>query len=173
MNTPSRLRHLLAQPASPRRTRRKPRGWQQARRLTSALALCAAAQGAAAQTGSATDLWFTLHGDPHEPTKNLIEVRPEPVGLDQRVVLDLRVSRDQMRTSFRGQKYRSYYAKAVINCHNHKAWYLWLSYYAQPQWKGETVGREDYTEGQAPVLFKDVPGEPYKRMIHAACKVRG
>lgn len=119
------------------------------------------------------DLWLTLHGDPQEPDKNLIEVRPEPIGLDQRVVLDLRVSRDQVRTSFRGLKYRSYYAKAVINCTSQTAWYLWLQYHAQPGWAGPVIGREDYTEGQAALLFKDVPGEPYKRMIAAACRVRG
>lgn len=113
-----------------------PRGWAQAPRLACTAVLCAAAQGAGAQTAGARDLWFTLHGDPQEPHKNLIEVRPEPVGIDQRVMLDLRVSRDQMRTSFRGQKYRSYYAKAVVNCSNAKAWYLWLSYYAQPRWAG-------------------------------------
>lgn len=134
--------------------------------------LCVAALGGVAPSDSSSDLWFTLSGDPQEIGKNLVEVRPEPVGLDQRVMLDLRVSRDQVRTSFRGQKYRSYYAKAVINCSSQKAWYLWLSYYAQPQWKGAAIGREEYAEGEAPVLFKDVPGESYKRMISAACKVR-
>ena len=138
------------------------------------IALSAAAMAAeATQPPTAGDVWLTLHGDRQEPNKNLIEVRPEPVGQDQRVVMDVRVSRAQERTSFRGQKYRSYYARAVINCDTHKAWYRWLNYHAQPQWAGPIVGREEYNEGEAPVLFKDVPGEHYKRMISAACKVRG
>lgn len=127
----------------------------------------------AAQPAKESDLWLTVHGDPNDRASNLVEVRPEPTGLDQRVVLDLRVSRDRVRTSFRGQKYRSYYAKAVVNCSTQKAWYLWLSYYAEPSWAGQTVGREEYREGEAPVLFKDVPGQPYKRLIAAACRVRG
>ncbi|MDH4427897.1 MAG: hypothetical protein QE495_15685 [Acidovorax sp.] len=126
-----------------------------------------------AQSSNAADLWLTLHGDPNDRANDLVEVRPEPTGLDQRVVLDLRVSRDRVRTSFRGQKYRSYYAKAVVNCSTQKAWYLWLNYYGEPVWAGQTVGREEYREGEAAVLFKDVPGQPYKRMISAACRVRG
>lgn len=127
----------------------------------------------AAQPAKDADLWLTVHGDPNDRASNLVEVRPEPTGLDQRVVLDLRVSRDRERTSFRGQKYRSYYAKAVVNCSTQKAWYLWLSYYAEPSWSGQAVAREEYREGEAPVLFKDVPGQPYKRLIAAACRVRG
>ncbi|KRC25525.1 surface-adhesin E family protein [Acidovorax sp. Root219] len=119
-----------------------------------------------------SDGWFTLSGDRAEAGKNLIEILPEPIGVDQRVVLDLRVSRDQQRTSFRGQKYRSYYAKVVVDCPSRKAWYLWLSYYAQPEWAGAIVGREEYKEGEAPVLFKDMSGEWSRRMISAACKVR-
>ncbi|BEP93472.1 hypothetical protein KW843_16090 [Acidovorax sp. sif1233] len=132
--------------------------------------LCIAAMSSPAQ---AEDVWFTLHGDRQEGEKNLIEVRPEPVGLDHRVVLDLRVSRDRTRTSFKGQKYRSYYARVVVHCPSRTAWYVWLTYYGLPAWKGDAVGREEYAEGKAPVLFKDVPGEPYKGMISAACKVRG
>lgn len=115
--------------------------------------------------------WFTLVDEPGPNTGNVIQVRPEPISMDDRVMLQLRVSRDTLRSSFRGQKYRSYDAQVVINCSSHKAWYLWLSYYAQPRWSGPVVGRENYTEGQAPVLFKDIPGESYKRMITAACKV--
>ena len=126
-----------------------------------------------AQSSNAADLWLTLHGDPNDRANDLVEVRPEPTGLDQRVVLDLRVSRDRVRTSFRGQKYRSYYAKAVVNCSTQKAWYLWLNYYGEPVWAGQTLAREEYREGEAAVLFKDVPGQPYKRMISAACRVRG
>lgn len=119
-----------------------------------------------------SDGWFTLSGDRADAGKNLIEILPEPIGVDQRVVLDLRVSRDQQRTSFRGQKYRSYYAKVVVDCPTRKAWYLWLSYYAQPEWGGPIVGREEYQEGEAPVLFKDMSSEWSRRMISAACKVR-
>lgn len=124
------------------------------------------------QTESAADLWLTLYGDPQDERKNLVQVRPEPTGFDQGVLLELRVSRDRPRTSFKGQRYRSYYAKAIVNCSSNRAWYLRLNYYAAPLWTGATVGQEEYSEDQAPVLFKDIPGEPYKRMIAAACKVK-
>lgn len=85
-------------------------------------------------------------------------------------MLDLRVSRNEIRTSFKGLKYRSYYAKVIVNCESRNAWYLWLSYFDLPLWKGQPIGREEYSEGKAPVLFKDIPGQPYKRLIGAACK---
>lgn len=116
--------------------------------------------------------WFTLTGDQVLTENNLIEIKPEPIGVDQRVMLELRVSRDRNRTSFRGQPYRSYYAKVVVDCSTRKAWYLWLSYHALPVWKGPAVAREEYKEGEAPVLFKDMAKEWSQRLISAACKTR-
>jgi hypothetical protein len=120
----------------------------------------------------AAEPWFTVLGDPAEKGGELIEVLPEPTSLGDRVLLDVRVSRSHLRTSFRGQKYRSYYAKASVDCTEQKAWYLWLTYHAEPHWQGASIAKETYEEGQAPVLFKDVPGQPYKRLINAACKAR-
>lgn len=135
-----------------------------------AVVLCVAAAAGGQQV--ATDGWFTLAGDRLEPSKNLIEILPEPIGMDQRVLLDLRVSRDRERTSFGGRKYRSYYAKVVVDCPARRAWYLRLSYYAQPIWTGEVIAKEQYKEGEAEVLFKDMSSEWSQRMVTAACKVR-
>ena len=135
-----------------------------------AVVLCVAAAAGGQQ--AAGDGWFTLTGDRAETRKNLIEILPEPLGVDQRVLLDLRVSRDQERTSFRGQKYRSYYAKVVVDCTARRAWYLHLSYYAQPTWAGNVIAQEPYKEGEAEVLFKDMSSEWSQRMVSSACKVR-
>lgn len=116
--------------------------------------------------------WFTLTGDRDDTSKNLIEILPEPVGMDQRVLLDLRVSRDQMRTSFRGKTYRSYYAKVVVDCTARRAWYLQLTYYALPLWVGAVTAQERYTEGEAEVLFRDMSTEWSQRVVSAACRVR-
>ncbi len=116
--------------------------------------------------------WFTLTGDRDDTSKNLIEILPEPVGMDQRVLLDLRVSRDQMRTSFRGKTYRSYYAKVVVDCTARRAWYLQLTYYALPLWVGAVTAQERYVEGEAEVLFRDMSTEWSQRVVTAACRVR-
>lgn len=116
--------------------------------------------------------WFTLHGDPKDQGKNLIEIQPEPINVEERVLFQLRVSRDRIRTSFRGHRYRSYYAKVEVHCPSKTAWYLSLTYYVQPHWKGKIIGHEEFVEGEAPVLFKDIVGEPYKAMISSACKIR-
>lgn len=130
------------------------------------IALAGSSPGAASETD-----WFTLVEDFDNPAGNVIQVRPEPLGIDERVLMQLRVSRDKVRTSFRGQKYRSYDAKILINCSSQEAWYLRLAYYAQPRWAGAVVAREDYIEGKAPVLFKGIPNPPHKRIISSACKV--
>lgn len=135
-----------------------------------AVVVCIAAAAGGQQV--ATDGWFTLTGDPREAGKNLIQILPEPIGIDQKVMLDLRVSRDQQRTSFGGHKYRSYYAKAVVDCPAKRAWYLRLVYYAQPSWGGDVIAKEDYKEGEAEVLFKDMSPEWSKRLVHAACRGR-
>ncbi|MFN3436493.1 MAG: surface-adhesin E family protein [Acidovorax sp.] len=135
-----------------------------------AVVVCIAAVAGGQQ--AAPDAWFTLTGDRLDTSKNLIEILPEPIGIDQRVLLDLRVSRDQQRTSFRGQKYRSYYAKVVVDCPARRAWYLHLSYYAQPIWAGDVIAKEQYKEGEAEVLFKDMPSQWAQRLVTAACKVR-
>jgi hypothetical protein len=124
--------------------------------------------GAAANTNQD---WFTLYGDSTSPRGDLVEVLPEPTPLGDRVLLDLRVSRKDQRTSFRGGKYFSYYAKVAVNCKEQTAWYLWLNYYSQPRWLGPITSRESYAEGEAPVLFKDIPTHPYIKLIKAACVV--
>ena len=114
--------------------------------------------------------WFTLLETPGTTTGNVVQVRPEPILIDQRILLQLRVSRDEVRTSFRGYPYRSYNAQVAINCTQQKAWYLRISYFDAPLWTGTATAREEFMEGQAPVLFKDIPGESHKRMISAACR---
>lgn len=114
---------------------------------------------------------FSIHFHSHQlPPHQAIAFEDEAAWLILGVILEMRVSRSETRTSFRGLKYRSYYAKVVVNCQSQNAWYLWLSYFGIPLWKGEAIGREDYVEGKAPVLLKDIPGQPYKRIINAACK---
>lgn len=123
-------------------------------------------------SGHSQDPWFTVVGDPAEPHADLIEVRPEPKNVGGRVLLDLRLSRSHVRSSFGGQKFRSYTARVAVNCPAREAWYLSLTYHALPLWQGAPVAHERYEEGQAAVLFKDVPHEPYKRLIKAACSTR-
>lgn len=135
-----------------------------------AVFLCVAALTGGEQ--AAANGWFTLTGDPLEPGKNLIEILAEPIGIDQTVLLDLRVSRDQERTSFKGQKYRSYYAKVLVECPAKKAWYLRLAYYAQPAWGGDVIAKEDYKQGEFEVLFKDMATAWSQRLVNAACRVR-
>lgn len=139
--------------------------------MVCATVLCAISLAAAAPSAAVETPWFTLMEEPGVTAGNVIQVRPEPLNMDSRVLMQLRVSRNKVRTSFKGHPYRSYDAKVMINCTNQTAWYLWLAYYAQPNWTGPVVTREEYEPGKAPVLFKDIPGEHYKRMITSACKV--
>jgi hypothetical protein len=125
-----------------------------------------------ASSGDQRESWFTLVGDPSDSHADLIEVRPEPMNAGRHVLLDLRVSRSHVRTSFGGHKFRSYTAKVAVNCAARQAWYLALTYHALPLWQGPPVVHESYEEGQAAVLFKDVPNQPYKRLIKAACNTR-
>ncbi|MFY3386701.1 surface-adhesin E family protein [Paracidovorax sp. MALMAid1276] len=128
-------------------------------------------QTASVQVAAPPPQWFTLTGDRDDTRQNLIEILPLPVEVGERVLLDLRVSRDQMRTSFLGKKYRSYYAKVVVDCATRRAWYLELTYFALPLWVGAVTSHARHREGEAEVLFRDMPSEWARRMVSSACRL--
>lgn len=134
------------------------------RLAATACALTFAAHGAWAQD------WLTVQGFPETPQDDLVEVNPARQDEGQQVTVLLRVSRKEMRTSFKGHRYRSYLGKAVIDCTVQQGWYLVNRYYQQPLWAGPETAQESFRPGEAPVAFKDMPGDAARKIVQAACK---
>lgn len=119
------------------------------------------------------DEWLTVHGFRNLPEDDLVEVDPTPVDMHGQQVVLLRVSRKEVRTSFRGQRYRSYVGTAAIDCAERRGWYLTNRYYLQPAWTGPVAADESFRIGEAPLAFRDMPGDAARRIVQAACKLRG
>lgn len=123
-------------------------------------------------SGARADDWLTVHGFRDASEDDLVEVNPTPQDEAQQLVVLLRVSRKEMRTSFKGNRYRSYLGKVAIDCGAQKGWYLANRYYQQPRWAGAVTAEETFKPGEAPVAFKDMPGEAARKIVQAACKVK-
>lgn len=115
--------------------------------------------------------WFTVLGDRADPTLNTIEVDPAPLEVSEAGrMMSIRVSRSTQRTSWDGVPYRSYTARVLFNCTEGKAYYLSLTFYLQPLWRGTSHKTSTYTrENPRPMLFLDVEPNPTQRIIKAAC----
>lgn len=115
--------------------------------------------------------WFTVLGDRTDPALNTIEVNPQPLEVtDASRIMGVRVSRAAPRTSWDGVPYRSYDARVLFDCTEGKAYYLSLSFYRQPLWKGVSHKTSTYTrDNPRPMLFLDVEPNPTQRIIKAAC----
>lgn len=131
-----------------------------------------AAPMAATTPAVATDEWLTIHGFPSQEDSDVIQVNPTSAAWSTQITLEVRVSRKQMRTSFKGHRYRSYTALTAFDCGAKKGWYLSNQYYQEPLWRGPITGREEFQQGEAPVAFKDVPGDTAAKLVTAACRPR-
>lgn len=125
----------------------------------------AGATGAQAQSN-----WFTVAGNPNDPTVDTVQVDPVSVvrAREARVV-HVRVSRSTQRRNWEGVAYRSYASEVVFDCRARRAHYRQASFYGEPSWQGEAHTRTDYTNDPKPMLFKDMAPNPTQRIVRAAC----
>ncbi|MEO7887710.1 MAG: surface-adhesin E family protein [Polaromonas sp.] len=133
---------------------------------------CTNSVWAAPAAPAAPAIWFTVTGDPQDPTVNTIEVDPTPVAAngDMRA-MQVRVSRAQSRTSWDGVPYRSYVSTVLFDCADKSAKYVTLAFYLQPLWKGESHKTVTYNNDVVrPMAFRDVTPNPTERIIRAACE---
>lgn len=137
--------------------------------ITLALSAWLCSNAASAQTAQT---WFTVMGDPSDPSVNTIQVNPTPVSVDgeQRTML-VRVSRSTMRRNWDGLPYRSYESRVRFDCVNNSARYLSADFYMQPAWTGERVPAAYSAETPRMMEFRDVTPNPTLRIMRAACSV--
>lgn len=124
--------------------------------------------GASAQTA-----WFTVTGNPKDPSADTVQVDPVAVtGEGASKIMNIRVSRAKQRANWDKVPYRSYESQVVFDCQARKADYLLARYYMQPLWQGEVHARGDYARDPRPMLFRDVEPNPTTRIVRAACRLK-
>lgn len=116
--------------------------------------------------------WFTVLGDPANPSLDTIEVDPSPLSVTAEAqTMRVRVSRAKLRKSWDGVPYRSYESEVVFDCVNKKARYTALVFYMQPLWQGSSHNTSTYTRNNPRWMeFRDVSPNPKKQIIRAACE---
>ena len=105
----------------------------------------------------------------------MVEVDTKTLALkvDEKI-LNIRVNRDKLRTSWDGVSYRSYTAAVAVNCDLKNARYLSLIFYLLPLWEGLSHKTSTYSElAVRPMLFRDMDPNPTERIIKAACFASG
>lgn len=118
--------------------------------------------------------WFTVTGNPADPSVDTVQVDPVAVGTDGPLkIMQVRVSRAQDRANWEGVPYRSYESRVRFDCRARKAHYLQASFYMAPLWQGEPHRRTDYAGDPRPMRFLDAQPNPTERIIRAACGAAG
>lgn len=114
--------------------------------------------------------WLTIHGFPELGESDLVQINPTVLPWQEKVAVEVRVSRSAMRTNQRNVAYQSYEGMAVFDCVQRKGSYLSLRYYQEPNWRGPVTARAEFKEHEAPVMFAGIPGDPAGKLMRAACR---
>ncbi len=116
--------------------------------------------------------WFTVTGNPQDPSVNTVEVDPVAVNAaGERKTINVRVSRSEQRFNWGGVPYRSYESQLVFDCRANEARYLVASFYIEPPWQGTPHKTTDYAGNPRSMLFRDVEPDPTQRIVRAACRM--
>lgn len=125
---------------------------------------------AGASWAHAQSNWFTVAGNPEEPTVDTVQVDPVSVLREREArVMQVRVSRSTQRRNWEGVAYRSYASEVVFDCRARRAHYRRASFYDEPLWRGQARIQTDYARDPKPMLFKDMAPNPTERIVRAAC----
>lgn len=126
---------------------------------------------AACLQAQAQDTWFTVIGDRADFSVDTVEVNPAPISSsgDNRL-MNVRVSRREVRKSWDGVTYRSYQSVVKFNCAQNTAQFQQIRYFMLPAWKGESHTTMTYSDANPrDMRFRDVEPNPTARIIKAAC----
>ena len=117
--------------------------------------------------------WFTLAGTPGDDNSDYIQIDPTSIQSDGvKRTLDLRVSRNAVRTSTDGIQFRSFEGAAEVDCSSKTARFTRSTFFPEPHFTGSPVARLTYTSEQPrPVAFRLFRNDYAPRLISAACSI--
>lgn len=130
---------------------------------------------AVVQAQQAEPTWLTVAGEPENPAADTVQVDPGSIEADEdQRTMRVRVSRSTLRTSWDGVPYRSYESSVRIDCRDHSARYLSITFYPLPRWQGASHRTVDYSKGPVRAMgFRDIVPNPNQRIVVAACASSG
>ncbi|WP_422088561.1 surface-adhesin E family protein [Variovorax sp.] len=118
--------------------------------------------------------WLTLTGTPGDAASSYVQVDPAAIEVDgSHRIVALRMNMQTDRLNRDGVRFRSFQARAMVDCDARSARYVSASYFAQPNFVGDPVLVKQFEEGDVrPVTLPGAPPELAARTVNAACAVR-
>ncbi|MGJ7504694.1 surface-adhesin E family protein [Variovorax sp. ZT5P49] len=117
--------------------------------------------------------WFTLSGTPGDATSSYVQVEPTSVEVDgSNRLVSLRMSLPEDRTGRDGIKFRSFQARAKVDCEARSARYVSATYFGHPDFVGEPVAVRHFEEDDVRTVTLAGARDLVTRTINAACAVR-
>jgi hypothetical protein len=117
--------------------------------------------------------WFTLSGTPGDATSSYVQVEPTSVEVDgSNRLVSLRMSLPEDRTGRDGIRFRSFQARAKVDCEARSARYLSATYFGHPDFVGEPVAVRHFEEADVRTVTLAGARDLVTRTINAACAVR-
>jgi len=124
----------------------------------------------ATQPDGANSSWFTVLGDPSDPSVTTIEIDPRPVAVkgESRTML-IRLNRSRDRVSTDGVRFRSYVSEVEFDCAGKIARFTSTQFYEKPLWTAPGQKQEYASTRVRPMEFRDIEPNPRDRVVRAAC----
>ncbi|SDX37590.1 hypothetical protein SAMN05518669_104337 [Variovorax sp. YR634] len=117
--------------------------------------------------------WFTLSGTPGDATSGYVQVEPTSVEVDgSNRLVSLRMSLPEDRTGRDGIRFRSFQARAKVDCEARSARYVSATYFGHPDFVGEPVAVRHFEESDVRTVTLAGARDLVTRTINAACAVR-
>ncbi|SDZ18279.1 hypothetical protein SAMN05518800_6437 [Variovorax sp. YR752] len=117
--------------------------------------------------------WFTLSGTPGDATSSYVQVEPTTVEVDgSNRLVSLRMSLPEDRTGRDGIRFRSFQARAKVDCEARSARYVSATYFGHPDFVGEPVAVRHFEESDVRTVTLAGARDLVTRTINAACAVR-
>jgi hypothetical protein len=116
---------------------------------------------------------LTLSGTPGDTASSYVQVEPTSVEADgSSRLVSLRMSLAADRTGRDGIRFRSFQARAKVDCEARSARYVSATYFGQPNFVGEPVAVRHFEEDDVHPVTLAGARDLVTRTVNAACAVR-
>ncbi|MFS2168001.1 surface-adhesin E family protein, partial [Variovorax sp. Varisp62] len=117
--------------------------------------------------------WLTLSGTPGDAASSYVQVEPTSVEVEgSNRLVSLRMSLPEDRTERDGIRFRSFQARAKVDCETRSARYVSATYFGHPDFVGEPVAVRHFEEDDIHPMTLAGARDLVMRTVNAACGVR-
>lgn len=117
--------------------------------------------------------WFTIVGDPEDPTAETIQINPVAISENGATrLMELRISRSHERSSQDRVRFRSFRGFVEFNCEAMTARFVRSQFFHAPLWTDPGPELTYPANTIRPMEFRRFEPNPRDRVIRAACHAK-